>query len=91
MEKGELSVEERLNRLESLAFGIEDRIVNRLFALQKRETVPDSEVTDNKKAEVKRYRSMMVEEPYSMVGLDLVGPFTADVFGYTYVMVVRIV
>ena len=41
------------------------------------------------KAEVKRYRSMMVEDPYSMVGLDLVGPFTADVFGYTYVMVVR--
>ena len=31
------------------------------------------------KAEVKRYRAMMVEEPYSMVGLDLVGPFQADV------------
>ena len=41
------------------------------------------------KAEVKRYRAMMVEEPYSMVGLDLVGPFQADVFGYTYILVIR--
>ena len=41
------------------------------------------------KAEVKRYRAMMVEEPYSMVGLDLVGPFPADIFGYTYILVIR--
>ena len=51
MEKGELSVDERLSRLESLAFGIEDRIVNRLFALLKGESVPDSEVKDTKKEE----------------------------------------
>ena len=44
MEK-ELSTEERLSRLESLAFGIEDRIVTRLFALLKGETMPqDSEI-----------------------------------------------
>ena len=51
MEKGEISVEERLNRLESLAFGLEDRIVNRLFALLKGESIPDSEVTENKTEE----------------------------------------
>ena len=32
---------------------------------------------------------MIVKEPYSMVGLDLVGPFQADIFGYTYILVIR--
>ena len=54
MEKGEISVEERLNRLESLTVGLEDRIVSRLFALlYKGDSVPDSEdeVKDTKKEE----------------------------------------
>ena len=41
------------------------------------------------KAEVKRYRSMMFDEPFSMIGLDLVGACTADVLGYTHILVIR--
>lgn len=41
------------------------------------------------KHEVRKYKSLMVDDAYSMVGIDLVGPFTADIYGYTYVMVIR--
>ena len=29
------------------------------------------------------------DEPFSMIGLDLVGAFTADVLGYTHILVIR--
>ena len=41
------------------------------------------------KQEIRKYKSLMMDEAYAMIGMDLVGPFTADIYGFTYVLVIR--